>query len=300
MVIPSHIQIEIVKGICTANCIMCPVPSWNLEPLVMSLESYSAVMDKIKIHKDSIKFLTLQGRGEPLLDESLCEKIKIAWQNLRPSTSIGFASNCTELTPDLSRNLLESGLDLIICSIDGIKKGTHENIRIGTNYDEVVENVKNFIKLRNDLNKTTRVMIRFIRQESNYDEWDDYRKYWSEFIDIDKNDSVVKFDVHNWGGVNINKENIELINDELNMPFICEELYNRFVIQCDGSIGLCCVSDDVNDLNLGNIFNGSLVEIYNGDMFKHYRQEMEAGNIFKLELCKNCSVPLSRYKRQIS
>jgi len=298
MITPNHIQIEVVKGLCSVNCIMCPINNWDLEPMIMGFDDYSKIMDKVSVHRDAIRFLTLHGRGEPLLDSGLCDKIRLSRMVLQEDTSIGFASNCTELEPELSRKLIDSGLDLIICSVDGTDAETHESIRVGTNYEQVINSIKSFISIRNEIDAKTRVMLRFIRQEKNFTQWESFQNYWADFIDETKKDSIVKFDVHNWGK---QSENFTLggCNLTIDKPLICSDLYERFIIQCDGSIGFCCaLEDDYHDLSLGNIYENSLVQIYNGKMFCHYRQEMEAGRIFDLELCKNCTIPLSRYKER--
>ena len=301
MIIPNHIQIETIKGICTAKCVMCPIDSWELEPLIMTYDSFCKIMDKISDHKEVVRYLTLHGRGEPLLDKGLCEKIKYAKHCLHHETSIGFASNCTDLSINTSKDLIQSGLSLIICSVDGVSKDVHESIRIGTNYEQIVENIKNFIQLRNESNADTRVMLRFIYQEKNHEEWEDYQLYWNELINPNKGDLVVKFDVHNWGGQDSDISSIDTaFLENIKEPIICDDLYNRFIIQCDGEIGFCCaLEDDKNNLNLGNIFENTLSEIYNQGMFIKYRKEMEKGRIFDLELCKNCTIPISRYKKGI-
>ena len=67
--------------------------------------------------------------------------------------------------------LLEAGLDVIIMSIDSLKKDVFESIRVRLDFDEVLENAKRFIRLRNEINPSTRIWMRMIRQEENKDEW---------------------------------------------------------------------------------------------------------------------------------
>jgi MoaA/NifB/PqqE/SkfB family radical SAM enzyme len=147
-------------------------------------------------YKDKIGYITLHGLGEPLLDRGLPEKVKIAKDMGFKGT--GFASNCTHLTENISLELLDAGLDSIICSIDGINKETHEAIRVGTDFDQIVSNVQRFIGLRNKFGKT-RVLVRFIRQEKNRHEFDAFKAYWKAKLDSELGDDVLVFDVHNWG-----------------------------------------------------------------------------------------------------
>ena len=79
-----------------------------------------------------------------MLDKTICNKIKIAKE--LEFSGIGFSTNATELKKEISENIIKAGLDTIIFSIDGIDKQTHENIRVDTNFDCVVTNVKTLLK----------------------------------------------------------------------------------------------------------------------------------------------------------
>ena len=191
---PSHLQIEVVAGICSADCIMCTIKEVSRKG-VLSLEKYSAILDRFVEHVDKLKFLTLHGMGEPLLDKTLPEKIALARDKGFPG--IGFATNATHLSTKVAASLLESGLNTIIFSIDGIKKETHEKIR-KVNYDTVLRNILNFIDLRNSQGKT-KIIMRMIRQEENKNEWDEYQAFWLSHLNKQFGDQVSFFDVHNWG-----------------------------------------------------------------------------------------------------
>ena len=108
----------------------------------------------------------------------------------------GFATNCTELSEKRSESLILSGLDTLICSIDGITKETQESIRVGSNYEEIIRNVINFLQLRNEylargFDKPARVIIRFIKQRRNQHEWDEFQKFWLNLLDSTHKDTVV-------------------------------------------------------------------------------------------------------------
>ena len=194
---PSHLQIEVVAGICSADCVMCTIKEVRRKG-VLSMEDYSYILSKFENHTDKLQYLTLHGMGEPLLDKTLPEKVALARDKGFPG--IGFATNATHLTPEKSLELLASGLNTIIFSLDGITKQTHESIRYGVNYEQVLKNVLHFIAYRNARgSSSTKVIVRMIRQESNRHEWDAYKTYWNDQLNPDFGDQVSVFDVHNWG-----------------------------------------------------------------------------------------------------
>lgn len=170
-VIPKHIQIETINGVCNLRCIMCSWQTWTRKPNVMDRTTYKKILEKFKPYREHIQHITLQGLGEPLLDRELAKKVKIAKEI--GFKGVGFSTNCTELDERRCQELIEAGLDTIICGIDGINKHTHEAIRVGANFGKIVSNVKNFIKIQDKCGKT-KVMIRFIRQEINEGEWPDF------------------------------------------------------------------------------------------------------------------------------
>lgn len=290
MIIPKHIQIEPVNGMCTSHCTMCTIEHWTRKPNIMDNESFRKIIEKFKPYRDKIRYITLHGCGEPLIDKSLATKVKIAKE--MGFCGIGFATNCTLLSKDRSRELVEAGLDTIICSIDGIKKDTHESIRIGTKFDVVVSNVKNFMRIRSEMGKT-KTIIRFIRQEINKDEWTAFFKYWSELINKDFGDEVVKFDVHNWGG-NLEEYQSKDLNKGLVLKeYVCEEVFERMTIFSNGDIAFCNADENLFFYN-GNAIEVDPIQIYNGEIFEHYRDMMEKGRIKELKYCNTCTIPRSR------
>jgi hypothetical protein len=225
------------------------------------------------------------------LDRGLADKVRIAKD--MGFRGVGFASNCTELDEKTSHALLEAGLDTLICSIDGFTKQTHEAIRVRTNFDEVVKNVENFIRLRNEGRCHTRVMIRFIRQELNKQEWPSYLDYWSARIDRSKNDDVVKFDVHNWGD-KIEAYGDQDIHKEMSIEgFVCSDVFERMFIFSNGSVALCCADDNVF-YDHGNVLKADPIDIYNNEIFTRYRRTMLEGKILELKHCEGCTIPRSR------
>ncbi len=290
-IIPKHIQIETINGMCTARCTMCTWQSWTRKPAVMNNDIYGCILENFRPYREHIQYVTLHGWGEPLLDRELAEKIKITKEMGFRGT--GFATNCTELDERTSQDLIEAGLDTIICSIDGITKETHESIRVKTDFGKVVSNVENFISIRDKLGGT-RVIVRFIRQELNKQEWPAFFDYWSERLNSDLGDEILKFDVHNWGD-KLDKYQSKDLNRDLEPDnYVCEELFEKMMIYSNGNVGLCC-ADDNDSFGLGSVTDSDPIEIYNGNgIFKRYRKMMLEGKISELEHCKTCTVPRSR------
>lgn len=294
MVVPEHIQIENVSNLCNARCSMCNINNWVRKKEVMDNEIFEKVVNRLLPYKKQIKFFTIQGTGEALIDKNLPSKIK--YLSDQGFSNIGMPSNCELLDENMALALLDAKLNTLICSIDGITASTHESIRVGLNYDTILKNVLNFIKLRNDYKFSTKIIIRFVLQEKNYHEWEKFKKFWNTKINPLYKDEVQFINVHNWGD-KMNDVGSLIKDSPSKDKIVCEELYKRLVINANADIAFCCV-DDNKFFNLNNALKEDPIEIYNKNpKFIEYRQKMEEGNIGNLLHCKNCSVPIDRYLR---
>ena len=287
MIIPTHLQIESINGVCSARCSMCAFNSWARKPHRMLLGAFISILEKFLPYQDNLQCLSIQGFGEPLLDQGLADKIHIA--KAMEFKSVGFATNCTELTETRSVELLNAGLDTIICSVDGFTKETHESIRIGTNFEAVVKNILRFMYIRQDYK--AKVIIRFVRQQANQHEWGRYYEFWMKRIDPAYGDAVLSLDVVDCDGKVAGYSEKDVLKDVQN-PAYCEQLYNRMLILSNGDVALCC-GDDAGKFNLGNVLTGEPMEIYNNEFFTRYREMIQDGRIAELELCNTCTIPRS-------
>ena len=73
--------------------------------------------------------------------------------------------------------LFEAGLNDLRFSIDAIKKETYEKIRKGLDYDQVVRNVLDVIKYRNQNYPQVSIRLRLTQREDNFNEVDDLANY---------------------------------------------------------------------------------------------------------------------------
>ena len=288
IIIPSHLQIETINGVCTARCLMCPFPTWTRKPQLMGVQTFIAIMNKFLPYRNQIQYLSLFGCGEPLLDKELAVKVKIAKD--MGFKGIGTATNCTELSTLKSYELLEAGMDTIICGVDGVTKATHEAVRIGTNFEKVVKNILGFIKMRPAFGKT-KMIVRFIRQKANAHEWPEFKAFWTERLNPEYGDSVVAYDIVDYDGKVADYSSKTTLAD-VEVPRECEEISKRITVFSDGGIQLCC-ADHNGKFNLGSALTGDPITIYSTGLFAHYRRMIGEGRIEELELCNTCTIPRS-------
>jgi len=131
------------SNICNAECIMCPYQKMTRKKEIRPMDLFKKIVDNCVSY--GVKNFNLNFYNEPFLDPFIFERIKyLKSKNAR----VQLFSNGSVINVE---KILESGLDEIIFSIDGIKKETYELIRKGLNFEKVVNNVLFLIKKKKEL-----------------------------------------------------------------------------------------------------------------------------------------------------
>lgn len=290
LLIPKRLTLETVFG-CNASCEMCVInlPTKRKKG-IMPLKMSKYVLDDMAKYADQINQLDFFGLGEPLLDPYLFERIKYAKEKGFRNT--GVSTNADLLDKEKQKRLLESGIDTVLFSIDGVKKETHEKIRRGVKFERVVENCQSIIKMRDEGNYKTRFVIRFIRQDINRNEWEPFKKFWKPKLSREKKDLMIIYDMHTWGGERFSKDAI--LNKKNRDPEIekkpCHRIDELLIILADGTVPLCNEDFHHAKYNFGNVRDKSPIEIFNCEKFNRIRKIHSEGKKNTLELCKECTV----------
>lgn len=292
IIYPSHLQIETVNGLCDARCTMCVIFDDGRPKEIMPLDFFKLISNRFAPYVQHFKFVTLHGCGEPLLDKTISDKVRYI-KDLG-FKGVGFSTNCQKLTEKMAEKLLDAGMDTLIASIDGATKEVHESIRKRTKFETVVSNVENYLRLRDAKGAKGRVLVRFIRQQSNAHEWPAYKAFWEARIDSSKGDAVIKFDVHNCGSRISDYETMKIQDAEIIEP--CIDLWERIIVFTSGAYAFCS-ADQSGYFDLGNAIDHDPVEVFNNEIFQRYRERMLANDWQALDHCRTCSIPLSRQNK---
>lgn len=144
----------------------------------MPLERFRKIIDDINPYVSTV---TICGRGEPLLHNNLCEMIRYASD--RGLTTI-ISTNGTILNENIAKNLINSGLSVISFSSDGYNKETYDTIRVGSRFDKALNNILQFIKLKNDMksnNPHVTLQIIYINNIEKVSTREDKNRFWKKF-----------------------------------------------------------------------------------------------------------------------
>jgi MoaA/NifB/PqqE/SkfB family radical SAM enzyme len=151
---------------CQLNCVMCPRTALSdaWEPGDMPLSAYERISGHFHLAED----VHLQGWGEPLVHPSLFEMVRIA---KRANCKVSLTTNGVLLIPRVSERLLKEGVDTVALSIAGASKATHESIRCGSNYEQLIGNIEALSGLKARLkSRTPKLVLSFLMTRTNIEE----------------------------------------------------------------------------------------------------------------------------------
>lgn len=315
---PTWIQLEPTTK-CNLRCKFCVSPVWDRRGMDMSFEDFKKIIDQFPYLVD----ILLQGVGEPLLCKDYIKMIKYCKsRNIRVTST----TNATLLDREMSRKIIDSGIDIFVVSIDGASKETFEGIRIGADYDKVLKNIKGFVEIRGN-RKKPEIHISFTGNMENISELPDILKlakelgvdgvdmqgihFWNdENLKEKRNDDTL---VHNIGEVKrIVNESIPLAKElciELNVlgtgnrkgpysdcdlrlhadPKLCQKKFKSLFVTVDGFVTICAAHPDPRQMNYGNLLKEDFDTIWNSPQYVELRKRHLKGDIPKQ--CRTCSGP---------
>jgi MoaA/NifB/PqqE/SkfB family radical SAM enzyme len=146
---------------CNLKCVMCPwreIAKKVIDRGIMAPEIWEA----IRPYLSRVQSLDFTGGGEPLLQPRLAEWIADA---TKAGCETGFLSNGLLLKEEKLKKILAAGINWICISMDGATAEMYHKIRVGSNFDQVCENVANIARLRTG--NIPKTMINFVLMDIN-------------------------------------------------------------------------------------------------------------------------------------
>ena len=289
---PNFIQVE-VSNICNLHCIMCPIDDIEAPKRKLTIDEFKRILSQFPY----LKQVGLYGIGEPLNNPRIYEMIKICHdRNIKTE----FVSNATLFNETRINQLIESGLSNIYISIDSVNPQNYESIRIGSNFEKVIQNLKTLIDCKKAANsKTPEIGIVTVTMSENVDELIDIINFIST-LEVDS--LMIKGLNTSYTGqsLKINSDNFNKVlalckkinqSGKLQIRFYhenkeaCSWPWNSVFITVHGDVTPCCNCADSSIISFGNIFQQNFLEIWNNEQYKNFR------TTFRSEIptvCKPC------------
>jgi radical SAM protein with 4Fe4S-binding SPASM domain len=285
-------------NICNLKCPLCPTGQRLEVPRgVMKVDTFKRIIDQTHRY---VRHLNLFYLGEPMLCRDLNTMIAYAKEKrMRVSVS----SNLNVFDEIRAEELVDSGLDHLIVSLDGTCQETYEKYRIGGNFDRVVENVKLLVQKKEEKNCSfPDIQIQFVIFRHNENEVEGIKELANSLgVGVYFRQGTLGGEGHSPPS----RKDPELAdkwlsrNSEYHLEYdhfgensflkdgACDYLWKVATINWDGSVFPCCWVFESGH-SFGNILTDNFLEIWNNSLFQSSRS-----------LFRNNGKPLARADKDI-
>jgi MoaA/NifB/PqqE/SkfB family radical SAM enzyme len=292
---PVTLMIE-PTNLCNLKCPMCPSGSGDMKRARgrLSYENFCMILDEIGSY---ILQLQLWNQGEPFLNKSLLDFIRYAKKKgimVQTSTNGHFIK-----TDEEAQELVLSGLDQIIFSMDGTNPESYARYRVGGNFYQVMEALERIGRVKEKLNsKIPLVELQFLIFRHNEEEIENLIKIAKKnrvnrisfkTAQIYSPEQAKQFLPLNeqYSRYNL-KEGMLRIKSSL--PNWCKRLWLTSTVNWDGTLVPCCFDKD-NTFMFSNLFkagNDDFRTSWKSERFNRFRKRVMTERA-SIEICTNCT-----------
>jgi len=288
---PSHLMIE-VSSACQLKCPLCPLGNGTLARprQLMKMQTFKRIVDDIA---DYIYHININGMGEPLLNENICEMIKYAKAK---NIYVDLYTNLQIENQDVIEGLVHCDLDAILISCDGATKDIYEKYRINGDFDRLLNNIKVLVEKKKSRNSSKpQVNIQCILFEHN----ENQLPQMAELVkSLQADNLIIKRPFLFWGGqkdasvflpkneqVSMYRRHEAKLRWQGKTKSKCDLLWASSVILADGAVVPCCF-DYEGKVQLGNINQDSFTVIWNNQSYRNFRRQVQK-NWRKIPICNS-------------
>ncbi len=279
---------------CNLNCPECPAGTNNLNRLKgnIDFELYKKILDETA---PFLMNLILYFQGEPFLNQEIIKMIEYASKEKRVFTST--STNGHFINSKNAEDIVKSGLDKIIFSIDGFTQETYEKYRKNGNLNTVLNALKEVAEQKRKLkSKTPFIVVQFLVFKFNEHEIPEIKKLCKP-LKVDKLE-IKSAQIYNYqNAVDLiptikkysrykqDKSGSFIIKNKLKNR--CKRLWESSVITNTGDVLACCFDKNA-DYSFGNIQTDTFKIINNSLAAKNFREKLST-NRKQIDICKNCT-----------
>lgn len=271
---PLNVDIE-TTDVCNLACPMCPrtikAEAGELEDRLMTRDEYRSIIDQCATH--GAKAVKLNYDGEPLAHRDIVWQVQYAKD--RGILDVLVNTNATLLRGDKAEPLLAAGVDCLIVSFDAVSPDLFAEQRVGTTIGRVIDNVYDFVRLRNAKYPKTTIRLQMVM----YDDPKWQRQFtamqtmWGHLVDSIGYSPLVDYDLREYPEVK---------------GWWCAQPFQRMVLKINGSVTVCC-PDSFDDLSVGNWRETPLYDLWHSERFNEIRRLHAEGKYHSIDRCRTCS-----------
>ncbi|MBM3435724.1 MAG: radical SAM protein [Bacteroidetes bacterium] len=256
---------------CNYHCLFCPTGKGSVRNGGLAdIQIYEKILKEIGQY---LYLITIHGWGEPMMHKRLSEIIRLAHTR---NVFTAITTNGYLMKRELSRELILSGLDYLVVSIDGASEETYSSYRVGGQFETVLNNIREMIALKKELKSSTPfVEWQFLVFRQNEHEMRAAEQLAKE-IGADNIIFMPAYTEDEQFRSSDNKFHLPRFTP-LSKPSDCRHLWSTLTFHWDGSVVPCCY-DHTGRFSLGSLAHENFEHIWNNRHFSESRQIIKSGS----------------------
>lgn len=241
-----------------------------------------------------LMYINYYFQGEPFLHPDFLELIREA---KRHKIYTATSTNAHFITAKKADEIVASGLDRLIISIDGLTQKTYESYRINGKLEKVLEGSRLMVEAKKKAKSNTpHLIFQFLVVKPNEHEVDKLTDLALEIgIDEVRLKTAQVYDYENGNPLIPDNEKyaryVLKSDGKYHLKYKtgnhCWRMWSSCVLTWDGKLVPCCFDKDAQH-TLGSLEENSFSEIWKSDKYMGFRnQVLQKRN--QIDICQNCS-----------
>jgi radical SAM protein with 4Fe4S-binding SPASM domain len=283
---PLSVQIT-VSGMCNFKCVYCPHSSDDSgKHQNISIDNFNRFLEGARLFPRKIKTISFVGRGEPLINKNICEMMAKCHEIAKNVTLI---TNGSLLSPELIDKIIDSGVDTIRISLQGVNADDYYKIcGYKIDFDSFLKNIEYLYKNK----RGCKIVLKIPDIVIDTKEKEEICKK----IFLDKCDHFTLQHIYPSPSPNTPLSDITsnlktIYFDDVTDISVCPQPFYLLFIDADGNVFPCYYW--YSPLCLGNLEHKNIYQMWNSEYLKQIRLAHLTNTTGK---CKECF----EYKYSIS
>ncbi|PWH85673.1 radical SAM/SPASM domain-containing protein [Brumimicrobium oceani] len=278
---------------CNLGCPECPsgLKQFTRATGKLDLNEHILMLDQLG---NQLFYINYYFQGEPFLHPQFLELIKEAnHRKIYTATS----TNAHFITQSKAEEIVDSGLDRMIISIDGLTQETYEQYRKRGKLEKVIEGTQHMIEAKKKAkSKTPHLIFQFLVVKANEHEIDDVFKLGKSLgVDEVRLKTAQLYDYKNGNPLMPKNEKYArykrmkdgTYRSKYTISNHCWRMWSSTVLTWDGKVVPCCFDKDAQHV-LGDVLRTDFINIWSSAQYQSFRYQVFTDRS-QIDICKNCS-----------
>ena len=290
--LPFSLSIEPTTA-CNLGCPECPsgLKQFTRPTGKLDLDLHEKMLQQVS---KTVFYINYYFQGEPFLHPQFLSLIKAAKRHkIYTSTS----TNAHFISKQKALEIVDSGLDRLIISVDGLTQKTYEQYRVHGNLEKVLEATRFLVEAKKERKSATpHLIFQFLAVKPNEHEVPAIFKLANEMgIDEVRIKTAQLYDYKFGHTLMPENEQYSRYKRQKNGTYAlkgdpgnhCWRMWSGSVLTWDGKVVPCCFDKDAQHV-LGTIETQPFSEIWKSKAYSSFRQAV-LHNRKAIDICSNCS-----------